>query len=283
MMPGMQFVDAGGVSTHVKVWGSGPPVVLIHGAASDLGVFEPTLVPKLKSAYRLIAYDRPGMGFSSDRPVHAGRLDVQARIAAGVIEALGLERPLVLAHSYGGAVALRLALDHPDKVSGLVLIAPAAHDWPGDVAWHYHLSSAPMFGQMFNQFVVPAFAEAAARTGLAQAFAPDPVPDGYEQAAGVMRAIRPSALAANAEDLINIKRELVNQAPRYPTIRHAVGLLTGDQDRVVSPLLHARALARELPLVRHIAMEGSGHLPHERNPKAVRELLEWARTTAGAD
>jgi pimeloyl-ACP methyl ester carboxylesterase len=97
----------------------------------------------------------------------------------------------------------------------------------------------------------------------------------------VMRAIRPSALAANAEDLINIKRELVAQAPRYGGIKLPVGLLTGDKDRVVSPELHAAALARDLSTVRHIKVPDSGHLPHERKPQAVRDLLDWVRKTAG--
>jgi pimeloyl-ACP methyl ester carboxylesterase len=273
----MPHVDAAGVSTHVQSWGAGPPVLAIHGAASDMGVFEPTLAPKLKGAYRLVAYDRPGMGYTQDRPVHAARLDVQAKVALGVIDAMDLGRPIVLGHSYGGAVALRLALDHPDRVAGLVLIAPASHDWPGGVAWHYHMSSTPMLGQLFNQFVAPPFLEGAARTGLAQAFAPDPVPEGYIEAAGVMRAVRPSALAANAEDLINVKRELIAQSSRYGTIACPVGLLTGRDDRVVSPVLHADALARELPKSRLIDIKGAGHLPHERNPKAVRELLDWVR------
>jgi len=68
------------------------------------------------------------MGYTSDRPPGSDTLELQAKVAVGVIEQLGLKKPIVVAHSYGGAVALRLALDRPDLVGGLVLIAPVAYE-----------------------------------------------------------------------------------------------------------------------------------------------------------
>ena len=88
----MKFVEAAGVSAHVEMWGptSGAPLLLIHGAFSHIGTWEPTIVPMLKNEFLLAAYDRPGMGFTKERPAGADTLAKQAAVAAGVIEQLGL-------------------------------------------------------------------------------------------------------------------------------------------------------------------------------------------------
>src|SRR5688572_1215468 len=98
-----RFVDAGGVRTHVAAWGAGDPVLLIHGASSDMGVWTPTVIPRLSNRFCIAAYDRPGMGFTEQRPPHAETLAAQAKVAAGVIEQLKLEKPVVVGHSWGGA------------------------------------------------------------------------------------------------------------------------------------------------------------------------------------
>ena len=87
----MRFVEAAGVTTHVETWGAGEPVFLIHGASSHIGTWEPTVVPLLKNEFLVAAYDRPGMGYTADRPANANTLALQAKVAAEVIEKLGLK------------------------------------------------------------------------------------------------------------------------------------------------------------------------------------------------
>src|SRR5690242_560993 len=161
----MRFIDAAGVRTHVEQWGQGDSILLIHGASSDMGVWQPTIIPRLESRYQLSAYDRPGMGLTADRPGDADTLAVQARVAAGVIDQLHLKKPIVVAHSWGGAVALRLALDYPGKVGGLILIAPVAYEWPGGVSWHLYWSSNPVIGGIFNNVLAPPFTTVAVKSG----------------------------------------------------------------------------------------------------------------------
>ncbi len=274
----MKFVEAAGVRTHVEEWGKGDPVLLIHGASSDLGVWEPTIVPLLKDSFRLAAYDRPGMGFTDQRPADADQLDVQAKVAAGVIEQLGLKKPIVVAHSWGGAVALRLAVDRPDLVGGLVLIAPVAYEWPGGVSWHIYWSSNPLIGGFFNNVLAPPFTEAAVRAGLAAAFGPSPVPDGYFEKASSIRAVRPAAMRANSLDIVASKREIIGQQARYKEIKVPVAILTGDGDTVVSPSIHALKLAQTLSNARIDVLQGVGHLPHEASPERFGKLLDWVQS-----
>lgn len=279
-----RMIAAGGIDVHVRHWGpeagsgDGPDVLLIHGASSNMGEFEASLVPLLSQTYSLTAYDRPGMGRTADRPQGADTLAVQAGIAAAVAEAEGLDRPVVVAHSYGGAVALRLALDRPELISGLVLLGPVSHPWPGGVAWHYHAAANPLTGPVFNNLVVQALGESPARSGLEGAFAPRPVPEGYFEAARVGLALLPRALRANAEDVLALEGEVTAQAPRYGRIALPVAILAGDQDGVVSTDIHARALDREIPTTRLTVLEGVGHMPQHARPDLVEEMIGWVRS-----
>lgn len=274
----MRHIQARGVRTHIAQWGAGDDVLLIHGASSDMGVFAPTVVPLLSPRMKLTAFDRPGMGLTVERPRNAEKLAVQASIAVGVIEALDLNRPIVIAHSYGGGVALRLALDHGDRIGGLVLIAPVAYSWPGGVSWHLHWSVNPLVGGLFNTVLTRPFVKAAARSGTAAAFAPSEMPEGYVERAGVLRAVRPAAMYANARDVTHLNREVIAQQDRYPGISMPVAIMVGDGDTVVNPGIHSLRLARTLPNARIEVFSGVGHLPHEASPEAVLKLAEWVRT-----
>ena len=275
----MKFIEAGGVKVHVAQWGAGDPILLIHGASSDMDVFQPTVIPLLQDRYQLSAYDRPGMGFTPERPPNAETLTVQARVAADVIEAMGLKKPIILAHSYGGAVALRLALERPDLISGLVLIAPLAYDWPGGVSWYLYWSANPLVGALFNLAAQP-FTEAAARDGVKGTFFPRIPPDDYFETASVARATTPAAMRSNGLDLLAAKREVTAQQDRYREIIVPVAIMVGDSDTVVSPSIHAARLATALPYVRLEVVDGAGHVPHEAEPQKLDALILWVRVQA---
>lgn len=270
-----RFVDAAGVRTHVGQWGEGDPLLLIHGASSDMAVFAPTVIPLLQGRHLVTAYDRPGMGFTAERPANAHALEVQAKVAAGVIEAIGLRKPVVIAHSFGGAVALRLALDRPDLISGLVLIAPVAYEWPGGVAWHAYVSANPVLGPLFNYVVAQPFAQSAARSGVKGSFAPAEAPDDYVEDAAVLRAVRPAAMGASARDLVALKKEVIGQQDRYAGIALPVAILAGDGDTVVSTTIHARKLEATLSSVRLDVLANVGHMPHEAAPDRLAALVDW--------
>jgi pimeloyl-ACP methyl ester carboxylesterase len=119
--PGGQFVSVDGVRLHYLEAGKGPPVVLIHGnvvTAEDLvmsGVFD-----RIARNHRVVAFDRPGYGYS-DRPQGSmWTAAQQADLLQQAFERLGIERPVVVGHSWGTLVALELALR--DAASGLVLL-----------------------------------------------------------------------------------------------------------------------------------------------------------------
>jgi pimeloyl-ACP methyl ester carboxylesterase len=120
----MERVDIDGIALEYAVTGAGQPVICIHGAfIAD--AFQPLLTePSLAGRYQLIAYHRRGYVHSShsSNPVSISQ---QAADCGALLAHLGVERALVVGHSFGGAIALQLALDTPSLVHSLALIEPA--------------------------------------------------------------------------------------------------------------------------------------------------------------
>ena len=197
--PAGERVSVNGADVHVLKQGEdGPVVLMIHGASANAREFTWTLAPRLADTHRVLMMDRPGHGHS-ERLEDAEQLGVQAAQAAGVLEALAPgEKAVIVGHSFGGAVSLRLALDHPDLVAGLVLLAPVSHDWGGGgQAWYNAYASHPVIGPAFTQ-LVPIVGPSQVRAGVTNVFSPKPAPDGYFEKSGIGLLFRPSNFTANA-------------------------------------------------------------------------------------
>jgi pimeloyl-ACP methyl ester carboxylesterase len=116
-------VEVDGVPIHYVEAGQGKAVLLIHGLGASTFSFRHT-IPELAQRYRVIALDLKGFGYSA-RPQSDYSLTAQAALVRQVMDRLGVERAAVVGHSMGGAVAMRLALGYPERVSRLVLVASA--------------------------------------------------------------------------------------------------------------------------------------------------------------
>jgi pimeloyl-ACP methyl ester carboxylesterase len=282
--PTGKFVEIDGARIHVCEAGAqhARRVLLIHGASSNLRELWGPLAEPLAASCRVIAYDRPGLGHSA-RISRAQTLATQARVAARV---LGEEPALIVGHSLGAAVALRLALDHPRLVSGLVLIAPASHPYPHDNAWWIKLAAAPIIGHAFAGLIVPALGPLVAPSVAAANFWPAQAPEDYFEAGGVGLVFRPGAFRANAQDVRATKSEFAAQAPRYGDIFAPAIVITAEKDKIVSPKRHARALAAELPDAELVIAPDAGHMPHRLRADlvlaAIRRVNELAAPAAAS-
>lgn len=120
----MNVADIDGVTLEYRMEGDGEPVLLIHGALIA-DAFRPLLAePTLTERYRLIAYRRRGYGGST--PVDgAMTMADQSSDARRVLQHLGVDRAHVVGHSYGGSIALQMAMDAPDVVHSMALLEPA--------------------------------------------------------------------------------------------------------------------------------------------------------------
>ncbi|HWA00598.1 MAG TPA: alpha/beta hydrolase [Caulobacterales bacterium] len=282
-----RFVESHGVRLHVLEAGpmNAPRVLLIHGASANLRELWRPLAEPLRDDHRVIAFDRPGYGHSGRPRRGAESLALQAAMAADVLAATGDGPAIVVGHSLGAAVALRLALDSPHLVEGLVLIAPASHPYPGQNVWWARLAATPLAGHLFAHAVVPWAGPLAAQRGIAVNFHPASAPHGYYEDAGVGLAFRPRAFRASACDVIATKREFATQAPLYPEIMAPAIIITAEKDKVVSPKRHARGLARDLPASELVIAPDAGHMPHRLRTDlvlaAIRRVASMVEAPAG--
>lgn len=270
-------VDVNGVPVHVIEAGAdGPVVLMIHGASANAREFAFTLAPRLSDNHRVLMADRPGHGYSG-RPVDGEELGVQAAQMAGALKVLAPDRQaIVVGHSYGGAVALRLALDHPERVKGLVLLAPTTHDWGGGgIAWYNRLAGPPIVGPVFSQFA-PIAGPGAVKSGIDGVFDPNDAPENYYENSGLGLLFRPPHFRANAKDMNALREELAAQQDRYPDLGMPVILFSGAQDTVINPKLHAGKIKHQVEDFTLVPLSDSGHMPHHDHgaevADAIREL-----------
>lgn len=285
--PEGRFIGADGERLHLREDGpeGAPRILLVHGAGSNLRELWGPLAHEFTPSHRVIAYDRPGMGYS-DRTRGAHALAAQARAAASVLEATGSGPALVVGHSLGAAVSLRLALDFPHLVRGLVLIAPAGMPHLRKRAWYTRLSATPVLGEAFCGWIVPWVAPIAVGPGLANNFWPAAVPAGYQNETALPLLFRPRTFRANAQDVCATHAEFDAQSPRYAELFTPAIIVTAEKDRIVSSKRHARALASTLPAAELVIAPETGHMPHRLRTDlviaAIRRVNEMATHPTGS-
>jgi pimeloyl-ACP methyl ester carboxylesterase len=131
--PRGRFIEVGGFRQHVvelnaaASTGAAMPVVLLHGAGANLEDMHLALGERLAARRRVILVDRPGQGFSARKAGEGCSPRYQAAVLREVLRRIGIERAILVGHSWGGTLALAFALDFPECAAGLVLAAPPTH------------------------------------------------------------------------------------------------------------------------------------------------------------
>lgn len=266
------FVTLQDGRVHAIVRGEGPDLVMIHGANGNTRDFSFDLIDRMAGEFRVIAFDRPGFGFSDD----FGRPDSpveQADILRAAAEQIGVQQPIILGHSYGGAVALAWALRAGDDVAGLTLLAPASHPWPGELGLWYRLSASAL-GQ---HLVLPLVARLAPRRSVERAlegvFHPDPVPEGYLDHLGFDLTMRREQLTLNAQQVDSLKGHLEAMYPGYPALTLPIEIVHGRADKTVGLQFHSERLEAEVESARLTRINAMGHMPHHADPERVAETI----------
>jgi pimeloyl-ACP methyl ester carboxylesterase len=282
--PNGRFVALEGGRLHyVEMAPEGAPdgtVLLLHGASGSSGDPLAALGERLSRRFRVIAVDRPGSGWSDRFGAEASSPAVQGRIIRAALDRLGVERAVVVGHSWSGALATNLALDHAELVSGLVLLAPATHPWPGGaISWHYTLIGWPVVGRLMPLTLAVPVGRLFMERAVASVFAPQPAPADYVERARIPLALRPHTFLANAQDVAGFYEFVKVQAKRYGEIRAPTVVISGEADDIVWTHLHSRALEREVPGAKLILLPGVGHMPHYVATDLV--LREIERLAAG--
>ncbi len=278
-----RFVEVNGTRVHYVQQGQGPDVVLLHGASGNLRDFTFDLVDRLAQSYRVTAFDRPGLGYT-------GRADPsyenaftrgaespqeQAALLAAAASQIGVKAPVVVGHSFGGAVAMAWGLDH--DASGVVSLGGAIMPWPGGLDRQYRIVGSSIGGAVLPPFVA-AFANPDETAGiLSRIFAPQAAPEGYQAHVGPGLSLRRATIRANGKQVNSLRPALVEMSKRYPAMPVPVELIHGTADTIVGLAIHSETAEQILPQARLTRLEGVGHMPHHARPGAVVEAVRRLR------
>ena len=248
-----------------------PAVVLIHGLSGQLQHFTYAMVEDLARDVRVVAVDRPGCGYSERASDADAALATQARMIRVALDELGMERPVLVGHSLGGAVALAMALDAPERTAALALIAPLTRPGETHPVFRGLEVRSPILRRAIGHTLAVPLAWRTAERVLTAVFAPDPVPDDFVTRAGGALGLRPRAFVAASADLITVQRDIGPLSARYGELAMPRGVLFGDGDALLSPERHGTAMAAHGFEVE--VLEGRGHMLPITAPEACTAFV----------
>lgn len=275
--PGGAFVDVDGTRLHYRRTGdpSRPPILVLHGAASNLEEPHMALSGSLAGEH-VIWLDRPGLGWSQ-RPKGPWSPQLEAALIVRLLDRLDVGRATLIGHSWGGAIAMRIAIDHPDRIDGLVLVAPALSAWIGEAAWFNKASFWPGIGHLVCDVVVPMVGRSQAASGAVAAFHPEPVPHAYLRRSALPLLLRPQVWRANARDMAFVNTHLESQEEHYSRIETPTVVLAGKADTVLWSHRHGAHVAARMRRAEMRWISGAGHNLHHHHPRAVLDAVRTVR------
>jgi pimeloyl-ACP methyl ester carboxylesterase len=280
--PRGRFIDIAGARIHYLDKGSGPAIVILHGLGGQMGNFTYALLERLTDEFRVILMDRPGSGYSNRAPGATGRLTEQAATVAEFIRKLGLEQPLLVGHSLGGAIALGVALDHPEVVKGLALVAPVtqlpkhvpapfrALDIKSNyLRWLVAWTVATPIGIRRGKAVLDAI------------FSPELAPADFPTRAGGILGLRPRSFFNTSSDMRAVNLDLWAMVGRYSSLRLPVRILYGTSDEVLDHRVHGEAMTAKSSMVSLELVKG-GHMLPITAPDLTAEFIKAAARSESA-
>ena len=278
------FVNVDGIDLHYVARGpaDGPPVVLLHGASASLRDFDASILADLAQDHRVIAFDRPGHGYS-ERP-GGGWPDpaAQAALIQQAVAALDITQPVLVGHSWSGAVVMAYLLNHGGDAAGGVLLAGAVNPWEGGVSWFRNVAGWPVVGSVFSRTLVFPLGQLVMESAIAGVFAPEMPTPGYRDRTGAALALRPAAFRASADDVRYLSGFLEGQSLRYDDVARPLLLITGDRDTTVPAWNHTDPLSARLPDAERVVLTDAGHaLHHSRQDDVARLIRGFVARLAG--
>jgi pimeloyl-ACP methyl ester carboxylesterase len=253
---------------------AGPPIVLVHGASSNLEAMRRPLGDRLALRHRVILIDRPGHGWSSGAKEGTSTPAVQGRMIEEALQKLDTGPVILVVHSWAGALGARMAIDYPARIAGLVMLAPVAYPWPGGVGWYNELVTKLVIGPLLAYTVTLPLGYFLTERGAREVFLPQVMPDDFVASTATPLLLRPREFLANARDLVRLKQAVTVQAPRYGEISSPTVVISGDVDKTVSTNIHSRPFAAAVPNAKLIVLPGVGHMVQNAAPDLVIREIE---------
>lgn len=269
-----RFVEVGGIRVHYQEKGTGTPLVLIHGYTSSSYTWKDVFEP-LGKKYRVIAIDLKGFGFT-EKPDGDYSRRAQGELVAGLLDELKIEKAWLAGNSMGGETALNVALHHPDKVIGLILIDSAGVRLPGReslVPWYVQ---NPLAGPILTALALTS--DSLVREGLKKSVFDDTkIKDeqvGFYHQPLKTRDGQAAARAARVQFTLYPIEDELNRINK-PTM-----IIWGAEDEII-PLEAGKKMNSLIQGSNLVIFENCGHIPQEEMPEKV--LTEISGFIGGAD
>jgi len=264
--PAFHFITVDDTRLRYLDSGAGTPVVLLHGNGSMIEDFASSGIMDAPG-HRFIAFDRPGFGYS-ERPRHRDwGPSEQASLLLRTLARLGIERPIVVGHSWGTLVALAMALESPKDVSGLVLMS--GYYYPVPRAEFGVPGAFPFSHAVLRYAVVPFVRRLMAPDTLRRVFAPCAVPERFKRAYPMPLAMRASQLRAVDDEAAMLPNAAKRLSRLYGELSVPVRLIAGSDDLIVDTNEHSARLHRELGASTFHRIARCGHMVHHAAPEEV--------------
>ncbi|WP_338664942.1 alpha/beta hydrolase [Pararoseomonas sp. SCSIO 73927] len=278
--PEGRFIEVDGVRLHYSDRGTGRPVVLIHGNMVTGDDYDTSGVADLlRAGHRVIIFDRPGFGHS-ERP--RGRMWTAAEQAGLLHEALrqlGIERPVVVGHSWGAIVALAFADRYPTDTAGLVLLSGYYFPTLRPDVLLVGIAAIPVLGDVLRYTLSPVFGWLTMPLVKRALFSPARIPERFTEEFSPAMALRPSQLRATAGDGALMIPGVLALQHRYGMLSMPVTIIAGDGDKVVFKR-SAERLHRSIRGSRLRIVSGAGHMVHHLEARLVaKSIAEIAAAT----
>lgn len=290
-----QIVETSGGQVHYVQRGSGPHLILLHGAGGNLREFTFDLMDRLTDDYTVTAFDRPGLGYTDRVPgiatgVFTSEGDSPQAQAAMLREAaanLGIINPIVAGHSFGGIVSYAWAVagldeDSPVNAKAVVSVAGVTMPWPGDLGWYYRVNGHAIGGAVTIPLIAALVPQSMVDDSIAATFAPQSPPEGYSDYIGGGLALRPETIRANARQVNTSRAQVVILSARYPELTLPIEIVHGTEDLTVPIHVHAEEVIKIVPSATLTRLEGVGHMPQHADPAAIVAAINRAADRADA-
>lgn len=279
--PAGQFLYVDGVRLHYVERGQGQPLVLLHGDGTMIQDFQVSgLIGLAAEKYRVIAFDRPGYGYSLRPRDRVWTPQAQAALLHRALQLLNVEQPIVLGHSWGTMIALSLALDFPRDVKSLVLLS--GYYYP-TVRMDVPLLSPPaipLIGDLLRYTISPLIGRMIWPLLRHRLFSPAQTPQRFLTQFPVWMTLRPLHLRSSAAETALLIPSAFSLRKRYHELSVPVVLVAGADDKYLNTHVHSERLHHDLTQSEYHAIPGAGHMVHHLALRQVMSAIDQAAETA---
>ncbi len=278
--PAGKFIEVDGVRLHYLERGDGPALVLLHGNGLSANDFELSgLLDQAAKTHHVIAFDRPGFGYSERPSDTSWTPEAQARLIYQALHALRIERPIVVGHSWGTLVAMAMALDFPKYVRGVALVSGYYFPSGRIDARLAAVPALPVLGHFLRYTVGPLAGRMLWPAVVKRLFGPASAPARFDRLP-VWMALRPAQLGAHAAESGLMIPAAARLSQRYAELTMPIAVIAGSDDLFVSAEQNAVRLHKEISHSELVLEPGMGHMPHYADPARIMEAVR--KLQAGA-